>query len=309
MTTIAVAGGTGGVGKTIVETLLQEDKYQVIVLTRGSPKEDPALLKTRQVQINYNDVDSVAQVLDKHAIRTIISAISIYSDETSQSQLNLIQAAEKSTATKTFIPSEYSFIQTKDILSVDPSIKYWLAAAELLHKSSLKYTRVTPGIFMDYWGMPNVRTNLQPCVIGIDVANCWAAIPGDGNDRMSVTYSYDMAAFIVKLLDLEEWPEFSVFVGDEITYNELLELAEQVRGKKFEVVYDSVEKIKEGDVTIPSSHPGTSDEETRETAALVSRLTIAGAFDLPKERMNTRFPDLKPLEMREFLLDVWENKA
>ena len=35
MNTIAVAGGTGGVGKTIVETLLQERKYQVIVLTRG----------------------------------------------------------------------------------------------------------------------------------------------------------------------------------------------------------------------------------------------------------------------------------
>ena len=83
---------------------------------------------------------------------------------------------------------------------------------------------------MDYWGMPKVRTNLQPYVIGIDVANCWAAIPGDGNDKLSVTYTYDMATFIVKLLDLEEWPEFSVFVGDEITYNELLKLAEQVRG-------------------------------------------------------------------------------
>ncbi|OOF99367.1 hypothetical protein ASPCADRAFT_203135 [Aspergillus carbonarius ITEM 5010] len=309
MNTIAVAGGTGGVGKTIVETLLQERKYQVIVLTRGSPKDDPPLPRSQQVQINYDDIDSAAQTLDKHAIHTLISAIGIYSDETSKSQLNLIQAAERSSATKRFIPSEYSFIQTKDLLPVDPSIQYWLDAAELLQKSGLSYTRITPGIFMDYWGMPKVRTNLQPYVIGIDVANCWAAIPGDGNDKLSVTYTYDMATFIVKLLDLEEWPEFSVFVGDEITYNELLKLAEQVRGKSFEVVYDSAEKIKNGEVTVPPFHPGTSEEETRETAVLVGRLTIAGAFDLPKERMNTRFPDLKPVKLRDFLISAWGNEA
>lgn len=35
MTVIAVAGATGGVGKTIVERLVQEPKYQVIVLSRS----------------------------------------------------------------------------------------------------------------------------------------------------------------------------------------------------------------------------------------------------------------------------------
>lgn len=35
MAVIAVAGGTGGVGKTIVERLSEESNFQVIVLTRG----------------------------------------------------------------------------------------------------------------------------------------------------------------------------------------------------------------------------------------------------------------------------------
>ena len=34
MAVIAVAGGSGGVGKTIVERLLQESKFQVVVLSR-----------------------------------------------------------------------------------------------------------------------------------------------------------------------------------------------------------------------------------------------------------------------------------
>jgi uncharacterized protein YbjT (DUF2867 family) len=35
MPVIAVAGGSGGVGKTIVEKLLEESKYDVVVLSRG----------------------------------------------------------------------------------------------------------------------------------------------------------------------------------------------------------------------------------------------------------------------------------
>jgi hypothetical protein len=65
------------------------------------------------VQVDYDDIPSLIQVLEQHAIHIIISAIGIFDATTSQSQLNLIQAAEKSSVTKRFIPSEYSFIQTK----------------------------------------------------------------------------------------------------------------------------------------------------------------------------------------------------
>ncbi|KAB8222854.1 hypothetical protein BDV33DRAFT_200992 [Aspergillus novoparasiticus] len=289
MTIIAVAGGTGGVGRTIVETLVQHAKHQVILLTRGVPKSDPLLDKIKQVQVGYNDATALARTLDQHEVHTIISAIGIVSDETSQSQLTLINAAAQSSATKRFIPSEYSFIQTEDLLSIDPSIKYWLAAAELLKKTTLQFTRIIPGFFMDYWGMPAVRTNLQPFTFGIDIASCQAAIPGDGNDVICMTYTYDMAAFIVRLLDEEDWPEFS---------------------KKFQVVYDSVDKIKEGDVTIPPMPSGTgySVEELKETTTLVSRLTIAGVFDLPREnRLNARFPDIETTKLKALLEKAWGN--
>lgn len=40
MTTVAVAGGTGGVGKTLVETLEQQSKFRVIVLSRSVSDRD-----------------------------------------------------------------------------------------------------------------------------------------------------------------------------------------------------------------------------------------------------------------------------
>ncbi|GFF28440.1 hypothetical protein IFM58399_01978 [Aspergillus lentulus] len=310
MVIVAVAGGTGGVGKTIVETLVGNSEHQAIVLTRSEPTADPALDRTRQVQVDYDDIPSLVQVLKQHAIHTIISAIGIFDATTSQSQLNLIQAAEKSNVTKRFIPSEYSFIQTKELLPIDPSIQHWLDAAELLQRSHLQYTRVIPGFFMDYWGMPVVRTNLTPCTFGINIQHCQAAIPGDGNDVICMTYTYDMAAFLIRLLDVADWPEFSIIVGDEVTYNQLLAMAEEIRGVKFQVTYDSKGSIKDGQVTIPPMPEGnlSSSEELKEMTALVSRLTIAGVFKLPDEnRLNDKFPDIQPVKMKQFLQGVWKD--
>lgn len=130
MVVIAVAGGSGGVGKTIVEKLL-ESKFDIVVLSRtvwlfnhtgtrlsseyscvSQVRQESSLQNVQNVQINYDDIPSMAHELEQHKIHTIISTIGLVSDETSQSQLNLIEAAEKSVSTKRFIPSEYSFIQT-----------------------------------------------------------------------------------------------------------------------------------------------------------------------------------------------------
>lgn len=124
-----------------------------------------------------------------------------------------------------------SSIAKQRLLSVDPSIQYWLDAADRLKSSSLKYTRVIPGFFMDYWGMPHAKTNLHPYIFGINIADGVAAIPGDGNDIICMTYTYDLAHYMVKLLELEDWPEFSVFVGAPVTYNEILAIAEDIKGK------------------------------------------------------------------------------
>jgi uncharacterized protein YbjT (DUF2867 family) len=131
MTVIAVAGGTGSVGKTFVERLCQESNVHVIVLSRtvslvsrgklpaitdpsASTKASGPQDNVQLVQIDYNDIPAMTAELERHNVHTIISAIGLVSNETSQSQLNLIEAAEKSSPTKRFIPSEYSFIQTPE---------------------------------------------------------------------------------------------------------------------------------------------------------------------------------------------------
>ncbi|KAL3446895.1 pyridoxal phosphate-dependent transferase [Aspergillus insuetus] len=311
MAIIAVAGGTGAVGKTIVDVLSQDSKHEVVVLTRKAREHDPILTRAKQVEVDYTDITSLTKALEENNIHTVISAISLYSEEDSTSQLNLIKAAERAGPTERFIPSEYSFIQTEDLLPHDPSIKLFLDAANLLKSTNLQFTRVIPGFFMDYWAMPHVQTHLEHLTFGVDMASCTAFIPGDGNDKIGMTYTYDMAAFIAQLLERKDWGEFSIIVADEVTYNQLVELGEEVRGRKFKVVYDSPEKVKEGNVTVPPQPEsvGYSEQELVETTALVDRLVLAKVFDFPaKVRANARFPDLKVVKVKELVTKAWEGK-
>lgn len=197
-------------------------------------ESDAVLNRVKQIEVDYSDVASLTQILEAHKVHTVISALSLFEDEHSVSQLNLIRAAEDAPSTRRFIPSEYSFIQTEDLVPIDPSIKYFLDAANQLKGSkTLQFTRVVPGFFMDYWGMPHVRTNIKPMTFGVDMQSCEAVIPGDGNDVICMTYTYDMAVFMARLLEVEHWEEFSVVVGDEVTFNQLVEAGERIRGKFF----------------------------------------------------------------------------
>jgi phosphoserine aminotransferase len=77
-------------------------------------EHDPILTRAKQVEVDYTDITSLTQAMEENNIHTVISAISLYSEEDSTSQLNLIKAAEKAGLTERFIPSEYSFIQTEE---------------------------------------------------------------------------------------------------------------------------------------------------------------------------------------------------
>lgn len=64
------------------------------------------------VPVNYNDVESLSHRLEENAVHTIISTMSMTSEECSKSQVNLIRAADNASSTKRFIPSEYAYINT-----------------------------------------------------------------------------------------------------------------------------------------------------------------------------------------------------
>lgn len=135
MTVVAVAGGTGGIGKTIIEQLVLSGKHEVLVLSRhvsesqvlevlvvtkfhindsNMPKvpDHPSQDGAQLIRADYGDVGSLTRLLELNNVDTVISAIGMHSEATEKAQLNLIEAAKQSEKTKRFIPSEYGACNT-----------------------------------------------------------------------------------------------------------------------------------------------------------------------------------------------------
>jgi len=64
----------------------------------------------------------------------------------------------------------------------------------------------------------------------LDVAGKKAAIPGSGTTPITFTYSGDVAKFTAKLLTLDKWETESFIIGDRLTWNDFVKLAEEVTG-------------------------------------------------------------------------------
>ncbi|PVH89453.1 NAD(P)-binding protein [Cadophora sp. DSE1049] len=306
MSRIAVSGGAGGLGKTFVQAL-SKTKHEVFVLSRSQERQlDSSNVK--YIKVDYSDIDSIATLLETNNIDTVLSAITMESSTTSQAQLNLILAAEKSIATKRFIPSEFGVIANAETAALDPYAKYWVANAEALAKTkTLQYTRISTGQFMDYWGMPNIKTTLNPFTWAIDIENGVAAIPGTGNEKMSMTYTPDVAQFIIKMLDEPDWPVLSGFVGQDVTFNEMLGWAESATGRKFKVSYDSIEKLEKGEVT-NLTELMAKEKFLRDATIMFGIMTVTGHIFLPDQggfRVNERFPDLKVMTVEKLIKEAW----
>lgn len=102
---------------------------------------------------------------------------------------------------------------------------------------------VLNGIFMDYFAMPHLKTYLERSVFVVDMEHKVAAIPGKGDMPVTFTYSFDVAKFVAAALDLAEWPEESRVVGDQMTWNKLVRLAEEARGAYSKIRHSSADMI------------------------------------------------------------------
>ena len=100
-----------------------------------------------------------------------------------------------------------------------------------LKKTNLEWTVFHNGFFMDYWGLPGVKSHMTPFTLFIDMANNAAGIPGSGNVPVAFTHTTDVAKYVVTILDSPKWDETTTVIGDKVTWNEFVRLAEEIKGE------------------------------------------------------------------------------
>ncbi|KAK3319634.1 hypothetical protein B0T19DRAFT_432790 [Cercophora scortea] len=260
MPVIAVAGGTGNVGQTIVDALLADKKYEVIVLSRNANEERAKELGVQILAVDYTDVVGLTKTLEDHNVHTLISAIVMWTKENGAAEVNLIKATDASRTTKRMISSDWA----APMPSPDSPEGQKHPASHLKHlawtalkatTSLEEWTVFRCGVWLDYYVQhPSFESHFMPFSLVVDTASNKAAIPGDGNTKVSFIHSTDLARFVVASLELSGWEHVTTLVGDKMTWNEFVGLVEGVKGTKFDVVYDDVEKLERSEVTELPSH-------------------------------------------------------
>ena len=208
--------------------------------------------------------------------------------------------------------------------SLNPWGAYQIKARSTLRKTTLTWTEIQTGYFLDYWGIPFLKTNMSPDPIAIDVKNRVAAIPGTGEEPVSFTYTYDVARFIAEKMLPEAqagssnkvpWEDATIVVADRLTWNKFLALVKNVRGGEWQVTYDSDEALADGKLTELPCHieayssdpPKQPREMMRAIYTALGRLMAHGIFDVPLEKgTNTRYcASFEMLTVEKMLSETW----
>jgi uncharacterized protein YbjT (DUF2867 family) len=226
MVKVAVAGGTGGIGRHIVEGILATKKHTVVVLSRTSHNATIETLGAQVAAVDYADHASLVSSL--RGVHTVISTIWATDETLATSQLALLRAAVEA-GVKRFAPSEFAVRALPD----EPMTLYRpkSVVAKAVAKSGLEWTIFENGLFMNYFvsGTKGIG-HLGSAKVVVDVENGTASVPGTGEEKVALTAGEDVGAFVAASLELDKWPEHSGMVGEVKTFNEVIKLAENIRG-------------------------------------------------------------------------------
>ena len=213
------------------------------------------------------------------------------SDSACTAQLRLIHAAERSPCVTRFVPSEFNveYDVDDDVLPYPEKRFHLTARRELAKTSTLEYTYIYSGMFMDYFGLPQVSSSLRPLCFCIDPESGLAVLPGDGEGRMSMTFTTDAARYLVLGLGLNKWPRIMTTVTATVSMNELVRLFEKTLGHKLKVLYQPVEKLLKHEtidlpinLTIAKNYPDRFPQGIRGLINDLEACVALGGYDLSK---------------------------
>ncbi|KAM0247106.1 hypothetical protein ACHAQJ_009961 [Trichoderma viride] len=313
MVTVAIAGGTRGIGRAIVNSIVANGKHKAIVLARRSDDALAIKLGAPIIAVDYTNVPELANTLETYGVHTVISTINMRTTEGEPPEIELIRAADASKSTKRMISSEWGIPSTADQSKYQVQVARKLRAKEALQAAkTLETTVVYNGYFLDYYVSPAIKTYLVPATMFVDMVHNEASIPGAGNTPVVYSHTSDIGELINASLDLERWEPETFISCDKVTLSEFVQFAEAAKGTRFKVSYDTVEDLKAGRWTdLPGqveAYKSFPKDQFQGFIIHYSLLLEAGAFDLkPEKTLNDMFPEIKTSKVKELLEKAWKD--
>ncbi len=295
---VAVAGVTNGLGHAIVAGLLEHPDIRTVLLTRqSSSPSDLSTFTSRGAILKMVEYSSVSDLISALAgVETVISTVSPYPDPTSA--LNLVHAA-KAAGVRRFAPSDFAFS-----LSANAHLDLYASKQQIreeLKLSGLEFTSFQNGIFMDYFAFGAPKPHKGPLKMFpfiVDIAAQKATIAGTGDEKVTFTSIRDVGRFVAAAVRLtERWPEELGMEGETTSYNEVLQIAEAVTGRKIVVQY------------LDKPHLAKVLEETRGDDFKFFYNQVQGVLadnqGSVSPTLNAIFPDIQVSSVKELITEYW----
>ncbi|KAL2678845.1 hypothetical protein Neosp_009597 [[Neocosmospora] mangrovei] len=240
---IAIAGASGNIGKVVMKELLAS-KFSVVALQR--PTSTAAFPDGVQVRtVIHDSFDSWKAALQGQDafISFLVPPVTDYQ--------NLAADAAVAAKVKDFIPSEWGMNTTilgdtvfGKLLSDKTSTR---AHLDTLAKENdfFSWTGISTGLWFD-WGLEHLS-------LGFDKSTVTAEISDSGNERFQTTNLRFVAKVVAAILKnpAQASNKYITIASFNISQREILELAEQISGRKWTVKsckVDDVQRAAEKDL-------------------------------------------------------------
>ncbi|PVH91807.1 NAD(P)-binding protein [Periconia macrospinosa] len=312
MVVVAVAGGTGAVGRTLLDTIAKSSEHHAIVLSRTAGPSS-TYHGFERVALDYDNIDQVEGILKQHHVDIVVSCLVLVDDESAMAQISLIRAAAQSKTVTRFIPTEFYLDFHAPIPGSDLLANYQLEAEEeLLRHPQLTFTLLRAGIFLDHLTMPYnpKKTYIAPFWAFVDIEYEKCVFPEDGSFPLILSHSTDVAAYIERLCGLpaNKWPRQSLVASNRLEVRDLDLLIQKVTGKQFQIAHDRQEDIVEGQITQLPSNKGVMTDFLRKVEHQIMLSMLSKAHVLPGKDLAELFPEVQPTKIENFLEAGWDMK-
>ena len=224
---IVVAGGTGNLGKRIVNALLEKGADVRVIVRSSSDDVTVKKLEDSGVTVFRVDTSNVAQVSNAcMGASCVVSALAGLHDVIIDTQKVLLDAAIIAGVPR-FIPSDFSLDFTNLDAGENRNLDLRRKFHHYLDKTTISATTIFVGPFMD------LLTDQMPMILfGPKRILYW----GNADQRIDFTTMDDTAAFTANVALDDNAPRFLRVAGDQITPRQLATVVSEVTGNNFRLL-------------------------------------------------------------------------
>ncbi|KAL2870343.1 uncharacterized protein BJX67DRAFT_378324 [Aspergillus lucknowensis] len=247
---IAIAGA-GDLSRYFYEEFPRHG-HHTIALTR-TPKGFLSALSIEQRLTDYSVHDLTEKLSDCDAV---ISTIAASGPDHVAVHLALLEACKRTPRCKRMIPSEWTG-NVERHPEQEPRYMHEtrepIRAALRAQKNAVQWTIFLNGWFSEYV-LPAGRRYFGDLEDGgwpVDFAKRVFTLYGDGRAPVTLTSARDTARAVAKLMEREDWEEFTHLAGETVTWVDLLGIVQRRSGGEWEVVgrsyEDAVRQVEEAE--------------------------------------------------------------